>query len=99
MDKEKLQTGAMMNPKCQKCSKKDTCNNKTLCAYLIPKKIKIDKVSADAQLPLTQPLKLTPEMVRKQLIENMTKLSIRIDVGLGYSKQGYMKGEKENEYR
>lgn len=82
----------MLNPKCQKCSKKDTCNNKTLCAYLIPKDIKIDKVSADAQAPLTQPLKLTPEMVRKQLIENMTKLSIGIDTGLGNSKQGYMKG-------
>lgn len=36
MSKEKLETGAMLNPKCQKCSKKDTCNNKTLCAYLIP---------------------------------------------------------------
>lgn len=62
----------MLNPKCQKCSKKDTCNNKTLCAYLIPKDIKIDKVSADAQVPLTQPLKLTPEMIRKRLIEEMT---------------------------
>lgn len=47
MSKEKLETVAMLNPKCQKCSKKDTCNNKTLCAYLIPKDIKIDKVSAD----------------------------------------------------
>ena len=39
--KDKLETGAMLNPKCQKCSKKDTCNNKTLCAYLIPKKLKL----------------------------------------------------------
>nr|DAQ91335.1 MAG TPA: hypothetical protein [Caudoviricetes sp.] len=37
--KDKLETGAMLNPKCQECSKKDTCNNKTLCAYLIPGKI------------------------------------------------------------
>lgn len=92
MSKEKLETGAMLNPKCQKCSKKDTCNNKTLCAYLIPKDIKIDKSSADAQVPLTQPLILTPEMVKKRLIEEMTNVNIGIDVGSGYSKQRYMKG-------
>ena len=92
MDKEKLETRAMLNPKCQKCSKKDTCNNKTLCAYLIPKDIKVNKASADAQVPLTQPLKLTPEMLQKQLIEEMLNVNIGIDVGTGYSKQGYMKG-------
>ena len=92
MSKEKLETGAMLNPKCQECSKKDTCNNKTLCAYLIPKEIKIDKVSADAQVSLTQPLKLTPEMIRKRLIEEMINVNIEIDTGLGNSKQGYMKG-------
>ena len=92
MSKEKLKTGAMLNPKCQECSKKDICNNKTLCAYLIPKDIKIDKVYADAQAPLTQPLKLTPEMLQKQLIEKVTNTNIGIDVGMGYSKQGYMKG-------
>lgn len=92
MSKEKLETGAMLNPRCQKCSQKNTCNNKTLCAYLIPKDIKIDKVSADAQAPLTQPLKLTPEMIRKRLIEEMINVNIGIDVGSGYSKQGYMKG-------
>lgn len=92
MSKEKLETGAMLNPKCQECSKKDTCNNKTLCAYLIPKEIKIDKVSADAQVSLTQPLKLTPEMIRKRLIEEMITVNIEIDTGLGNSKQGYMKG-------
>ena len=92
MSKEKLETGAMLNPKCQECSKKDTCNNKTLCAYLIPKEIKIDKVSADAQAPLTQPLELTPVMLRNRLIEEMITVNIEIDTGLGNSKQGYMKG-------
>lgn len=92
MSKEKIETGAMLNPRCQKCSKKNTCNNKTLCAYLIPKDIKIDKVSADAQAPLTQPLKLTPEMIRKRLTEEMINVNIEIDTGLGNSKQGYMKG-------
>lgn len=87
MSKEKLETGAMLNPKCQKCSKKDTCNNKTLCAYLIPKDIKVNKASADAQVPLTQPLKLTPEMIRKRLIEEMINVNIGIDTGLGNSKQ------------
>ena len=82
MSKEKLETGAMLNPKCQKCSKKDTCNNKTLCAYLIPKDIKIDKVSADAQVSLTQPLKLTPVMLRKRLIEEMLNVNIGIDVNI-----------------
>ena len=76
MSEKKLETGAMLNPKCQKCSKKDTCNNKTLCAYLIPKDIKIDKVSADAQVPLTHPLKLTPEMLQKQIIEEMTNRNL-----------------------
>ena len=87
MSKEKIETGAMLNPRCQKCSKKNTCNNKTLCAYLIPKEIKINKVSADVQTPLTQPLKLTPEMIRKRLVEEMTNVSIGIDMGLGNSKQ------------
>lgn len=88
MSKGKLKTGAMLNPKCQKCSKKDTCNNKTLCAYLIPKQIKVDKVSADAQVPLTQSLKLTPEMLQKGLIEEMLNANIGIDVDSGYIKGG-----------
>lgn len=88
VNRDKLETGAMLNPKCQKCSKKDTCNNKTLCAYLIPKEIKIDKVSVDAQLPLTQPLKLTTEMLQKRLIEEMLNANIGIDVGSGYMKGG-----------
>lgn len=87
MNKEKLETGATLNPKCQKCSKKDTCNNKTLCAYLMPKDIKINKASADVQAPLTQPLKLTPEIVRKRLIEEMTNISIGINTVSGNSRQ------------
>lgn len=85
--KPKLETGAMLNPECQKCSKKDTCNNKTLCAYLIPKEIKIGRVSVDAQTPLTQPLKLTPEMLRKQLIEKMNDVTIEINTRLGDDKK------------
>ncbi len=29
--KQKLETGAMLNPKCQECPKRYSCNNKTLC--------------------------------------------------------------------
>lgn len=87
MSKEKIESGSMLNPKCQKCSKKDTCNNKTLCSYLIPKEIKFDKVSTDARLSLTQSLKLTRDMLRKQLIENMTNITVGIDVDLGTGVQ------------
>ena len=62
--KEKLETGAMLNPRCQKCSKKDTCNNKTLCAYLMPKKIKIDGVGAVIIEPVIAPIILTPSRVK-----------------------------------
>lgn len=55
--KDKLQTGAILNPDCQECSKKYTCNNKTLCAYLIPKDIKIDRSIADLQKPIQMPEK------------------------------------------
>lgn len=77
----------MLSPECQKCSKKDTCNNKTLCAYLIPEDINIDKGFADVQVPLTQPLKLNPDMLQKQLKEKMINVSIGMDVGLGNSRQ------------
>lgn len=88
MDKKKLETGAMLNPKCQNCPKKDTCNNKTLCAYLIPKDLKANKAAADTQVPLSQPLKLTPEMLQKRLIEEMLNANIGIDVSSGYMKGG-----------
>ncbi len=87
MSKEKLETGAMLNPQCQKCSKRDICNNKTLCAYLIPKKIKIDRIGADLQEPLQMPIKLTPE-----ILEEINKsLEIGIDLSNGCSKQSYFK--------
>lgn len=88
--KEKLETRAMLNPRCQECSKKDTCNNKTLCAYLIPKDIKIDRSVANAQEPLQIPIKLTPEMIEKQIREKLINqsLEIGIDFGKGYSQCG-----------
>lgn len=90
--KEKLETGAMLNPICQKCSKKDTCNNKTLCAYLIPKEIKVDRTGADVINPAAAPVILTPEMLAKQLQKDLINksLSIGIDMGTGYSKSAYM---------
>ena len=69
MLKDKLETGAMLNPRCQKCFKKDTCNNKTLCAYLIPKEIKIDRFSSDLQQRIQDSIKITPEDIQKQIIK------------------------------
>lgn len=91
MSKDKLKTGAMLNPRCQECSKKDICNNKTLCAYLIPpKEIKINRLSANLQEKLSAEIILTPEMIQKQINKNIINksLEIGIDFGKGYSKQG-----------
>jgi hypothetical protein len=91
---EKLETGAMLNPRCQECSKKDTCNNKTLCAYLIPpKEIKINRVDADLQERLSAEIILTPEMIQKQINKKLINksLEIGVDLGFGESKQAYFK--------
>ena len=90
MNKEKLETGAMLNPRCQECSKKDACNNKTLCAYLIPpKEIKINRVSTDLQERVSAEIILTPEMIQKQINKQLINKSfeIGIDFGCGKSKQ------------
>ena len=91
MSEDKLKTGAMLNPRCQECSKKDICNYKTLCAYLLPpKEIKINRLSADLQEKLSAEIKLTPETIQKQINKNIINksLEIGIDFGKGYSKQG-----------
>ena len=86
MSKEKLETGAMLNPDCQKCHKKDKCNNKTLCAYLIPKDVHIDKVAADIQEPIQMPIIFTPEMLQKEINRSINEsLSIGVDFGKGCS--------------
>lgn len=93
MSKEKLETGAMLNPQCQECSKRDICDNKTLCAYLIPKEIKIDRIGADLQEPLQMPIKLTPEMLEEKIRKNLINKSLEIenDLSNGCSKQSYFK--------
>ena len=91
---EKLETGAMLNPRCQECSKKDSCNNKTLCAYLIPpKEIKINRVGADLQERLSAEIVLTPEMIEKQIRKQLINksLEIGVDLSCGESKQAYFK--------
>ena len=94
--KDKLETGAMLNPKCQKCSKKDTCNNKTLCAYLIPKKIKVDRVVADTINPAAAPIILTFEMLAKQIQKDLINKSLNIEINSGtdYIKNCYMERGK-----
>lgn len=86
MSREKLETGAMLNPRCQKCRKKDKCNNKTLCAYLIPKEIKVDRIKADSITPVQAPIKLTPEMIEKQMQKEIINKSFNIGVDFCYDK-------------
>lgn len=79
--KEKLETGAMLNPRCQKCRKKDTCNNKTLCAYLIPKEmtdLTLNRnYSSNANISfdviLEPPLVNIEEEIAKQMLSNDRK--------------------------
>lgn len=94
--KDKLETGAMLNPKCQKCSKKDTCNNKTLCSYLIPKEIKVERVVADTINPAAAPIILTFEMLAKQIQKDLINKSLNIEINSGtdYIKNCYMKRGK-----
>ena len=84
----KLETGSMLNPSCQECSKKDTCNNKTLCAYLIPKEISKDSNLERLSVPLQVPLKLTTEMIQKEIEKQIInkQFEIGIDIGIGESK-------------
>lgn len=93
--KDKLETGAMLNPKCQKCSKKDTCNNKTLCSYLIPKEIKVERVVADTINPAA-PIILTFEMLAKQIQKDLINKSLNIEINSGtdYIKNCYMERGK-----
>ena len=86
MSKEKLETGAMLNPICQKCRKKDKCNNKILCACLIPKEIKVDRIKADSITPAQAPIKLTLEMIEKQIQKEIINKSFNIGVDFGYGK-------------
>lgn len=84
----KLETRSMLNPKCQECSKKDTCNNKTLCAYLIPKKISKDTNLEQLSVPAQVPLKLTTEMIQKEIEKQIInkQFEIGIDFGVVESK-------------
>lgn len=83
MSKEKLETGAMLNPDCQKCSKKDKCKNKTLCAYLIPKDTHINETAADVLEAIQMPIIFTPEMLQEEINKS---LNIGVDFGEGYSR-------------
>ena len=84
----KLETGSMLNPECQECSKKDTCNNKTLCAYLIPKETSKDSNLERLSVPAQVPLKLTTEMIQKEIEKQIInkQFEIGIDIGIGESK-------------
>ena len=78
--KQKLEVGTMLNPECQECSKRDNCNNKKLCAYLIPPNdIKKNRSFADLHEVLSVPVKLTPEMIQKEIIKKACEINMEID--------------------
>lgn len=62
-----IKTESMTNPKCQECSKKDTCKNKTLCAYLYEDNI--EPIGIQATNEILQPILLTSEMIKKRTSE------------------------------
>lgn len=82
----KLETDSMLSPKCQECSKKDTCNKKTLCAYLIPKEISKDSNLERLSVPAQMPLKLTAEMIQKEIQKQIINKQIGINISIGESK-------------
>jgi hypothetical protein len=85
-----IKTGSMTNPKCQECSKKGTCKNKTLCAYLYEDNI--EPIGIQATNEILQPILLTPEMITKEKIEEQIKINMGIDnaslMGLRGGKNG-----------
>ena len=82
---DKLETGAMLNPRCQECSKKDTCNDKTLCAFLIPNTV-AGEIVADLQERISAEIKFTPEMLQKQINEKLINKSFEIGIDLGWGE-------------
>lgn len=72
-------TISFTNPKCMKCPKNETCKNKTMiCAYVDTDEIN-KKASIGAMQPLLEPLKLTPEMIQKEITKQMLEVSMGID--------------------
>ena len=77
--RKKLETGAMLNPRCQECPRRYSCNNKTLCAYFIsPNDIKM-KSFTDLSEILSVPVKLTPEMIQKEITKKICEINMGID--------------------
>lgn len=78
-------TITIINPKCRKCSKKFNCNNKTLM-LAIDDTIECKDYALNAQKPLTQPLKITPEMKQKQIIKDLLNQQLNISTGIDWER-------------
>ncbi|MEI3530081.1 MAG: hypothetical protein V8Q75_03275 [Bacilli bacterium] len=74
-----METISFTNPKCMKCPKNETCKNKTMiCAYVDTDEIQ-KKSIADAMQQALQPLKMTPEMIQKEITKQILEISMGID--------------------
>lgn len=91
-----IKTITITNPKCMECSKRKTCNNKTFMFAWVEedecKDYRPLEALEDIAEPLSMPIKLTPEMIQKQITKQLLNkkldISVGIDLGKGYSKQG-----------
>lgn len=74
-----METISFTNPKCMKCPKNETCKNKTMiCAYVDTDEIN-KKSRVDAMQPILEPLKITSEMLQKEITKKICEISIGID--------------------
>lgn len=74
-----MKTISFTNPKCMKCPKNETCNNKTMvCAYVDEDEIN-NKSMIDTMQQALEPLKLTPEMIQKEMINKAVEINLGID--------------------
>lgn len=74
-----METISFTNPKCMKCPKNETCQNKTMvCAYVDIDEIN-NKSSISAMQPILEPLIMTPEMIKKEITKKMFEINIGVD--------------------
>lgn len=74
-----METISFTNPKCMKCPKNETCKNKTMiCAYVDTDEIN-KKSSIDAMQPALEPLRMTSEMLLKEINKKISEIKIEVN--------------------
>ncbi len=83
-------TITITNPKCQKCSNRLSCTNKTFMFALIDENICKD-YQAELAEKSSEPIQMIPEVIQNeianQLLNKELNISVGIDYGIGNSKQ------------